>query len=617
VKFSIGLRLFFAVLLSILSVALISLLVMSEKVISNFSDYAANIDLDRLHEVSNELSAQYRVNHDWSFLPKTPEEQRLWFGKELTRIHQKRERKAQLRASATGSTSNTMTAANLAEIKSAKLPSLPPPPPHRIAPLPDFTFTPESASESNLQSTLEPRSESTSESVHTPHNTNISNTVNKTIAPPRPPKPPASPALPSPPEPPPPPPLPPLPSPMGAQEAISTTTTANTAKATTPKASNDHNIKKNAGIEKGDLYLRITLLDRDSRYLAGLPDNPLGENFRYLYLDGEQIGYLLVKKTTTQPDQFASDFLQSYGRSIAMIGALSVLLSAIAASLLAIHFRRPIQHLANGAKLLSEGHYDTRLNISRSDELGELSRSFNALAEKLEQAEISRKQWVADTSHELRTPVSVLRAQIEALQDGVRTASPENIALLLRQVMSLNKLIDDLYALARADIGEQVFQIQEYCLNDLIDDVLASFSEKLVSAQLTLTTTYQNQAHDKIYLKVDPERLRQVFNNLLENSVRYTAAGGHISLDITQKSEGASSHIIITLKDSAPGVPEQALKSLSERFFRAESSRNRQHGGSGLGLALCRRIIEAHDGSIHFSHSDLGGLCVTIHLAKT
>nr|WP_315477011.1 ATP-binding protein [uncultured Undibacterium sp.] len=582
-KFSIGLRLFFAVLLSILSVALVSLLVMSEKVISNFSDYAANIDLDRLHEVSNELSAQYRINRDWSFLPNTPDEQRLWFGKELTRIHEKRERKAQLRASATipESKSKTTTTARPAEIHTAKLPVLPPPPPYRIAPLPDVELA-SISSNSKTAARIE----------------------NKPIAPPEPP---APQALPSPPEPPAPPPLPPLPSPMGAQE----TAPSATANIQSNSAS------KTVGIEKGDLYLRITLLDRDSRYLAGLPDNPLGENFRYLYLDGEQIGYLLVKKTTTQPDQFASEFLQSYGRTIAMIGILSVLLSAIAASLLAMHFRRPIRHLADGAKQLSEGRYSTRLHMTRSDELGELSDSFNALAEKLEQAEISRKQWVADTSHELRTPVSVLRAQIEALQDGVRTTSPENIALLLRQVMSLNKLIDDLYALARADIGEQVFHFQPLCLNELIDEVLDSFSEKLVRAQLTLKTTYQNQIKEKVYLKADPERLRQVFINLLENSVRYTASGGHIHLTIAQKSEAPTSYIVVTLDDSAPGVPEHALKNLSERFFRTESSRNRQHGGSGLGLALCRRIIEAHGGSIHFSHADLGGLRVLIQLPQT
>lgn len=558
---------------------------MSEKVISNFSDYAANIDLDRLHEVSNELSAQYRVNRDWSFLPNTPEEQRLWFGKELTRIHEKRERKAQLKASASHSTSNTIATAKAEEVKAAKLPRLPPPPPYRTAPLPDLQLAPATASTT-----------SNSNSTH--------GTTNKTVAPPEPPVPPATP---SPPEPPAPPPLPPLPTPMGAQEPAASSIASKQSK----------EASKTAGIEKGDLYLRITLLDRDSRYLAGLPDNPLGKNFRYLYLDGEQIGYLLVKKTTTQPDQFASEFLQSYGRTIAMIGILSVLLSAVAASLLAVHFRRPIRHLAQGAKQLSEGRYGTRLNITRSDELGELSDSFNALAEKLEQAEISRKQWVADTSHELRTPVSVLRAQIEAIQDGVRTASPENIALLLRQVISLNKLIDDLYALARADIGEQVFQIQRLCLNDLIDEVLDSFSEKLVRAQLTLDTAYRNQDHDKIYIKADPERLRQVFINLLENSVRYTASGGQIRLTIAQESAGSKSELVIALEDSAPGVPEPALKNLSERFFRTESSRNRQHGGSGLGLALCRRIIEAHGGSIHFSHADLGGLCVTIHLAQT
>ncbi|MBW8899046.1 MAG: HAMP domain-containing protein, partial [Massilia sp.] len=168
------------------------------------------------------------------------------------------------------------------------------------------------------------------------------------------------------------------------------------------------------------------------------------------------------------------------------IVAASIVLSALAAVLLAAHFRKPIHRLADGARALAEGDYAIRLPLGRSDELGELAHSFNQLAGKLGAAEASRRQWVADTSHELRTPLSVLRAQLEAIEDGVRHADPETVAAMLRQVLSLNKLIDELYALARADVGELDLQRQRVDLWQLATEQAAAFADKFAAAGLRL-----------------------------------------------------------------------------------------------------------------------------------
>lgn len=298
-------------------------------------------------------------------------------------------------------------------------------------------------------------------------------------------------------------------------------------------------------------------------------------------------------------------FLQKQTEIIVIIIALSILLSAVAASLLAMHFRRPIRALLEGSRLLSNGNFATRLGETRSDELGELAHSFNQLAGKLERAEQTRKQWVADTSHELRTPISVLRAQLEAMQDGIRQASPENIALMLRQILSLNKLIDELYALARADVGELEYHMQSLDAWQLAVQEADNFKEKLEAKQLRLTMA-EAIANSKV--QGDPDRLRQVFSNLFENSIRYTAPGGCIHLSAQQR----ENTLVLTLDDSAPAVPEVALARLGERFYRVDPSRNRQQGGAGLGLALCARIMQAHHGKIAFSHAPSGGLRVDL-----
>jgi two-component system sensor histidine kinase BaeS len=391
-------------------------------------------------------------------------------------------------------------------------------------------------------------------------------------------------ALPVQPPAPPAPPMPPLPPPLIADAA-------------TPAV---------PAVEEVALQDRITLLDGAGRYLAGRPLGAGPSARRAIGAAAHPLGFLAVSRAQRPSDAMAGAFLQQLRDSLLAIVGASIVLSAAAAMLLAAHFRRPIERLASGARTLASGRFDVRLAEGRSDELGELAHSFNQLAQKLEAAEESRRQWVADTSHELRTPLSVLRAQLEAIQDGVRTAGPDTVAAMLRQVLSLNKLIDELYALARADVGELAYERVPFDLWQLAREEAAAFEQKMAGAGLRFDACGPPSA----IVVADPERMRQVLANLFENSVRYTAHGGKVWLKV--RADGDV--LTISLDDSAPAVPDDALARLSERFYRVETSRSREQGGSGLGLALCRRIIETHGGKLAFAHSPLGGLRVVLSL---
>jgi two-component system sensor histidine kinase BaeS len=260
--------------------------------------------------------------------------------------------------------------------------------------------------------------------------------------------------------------------------------------------------------------------------------------------------------------------------------------------------------------MLAEGRFDVRLPAGRSDELGELARHFNTLAQQLERAESARRQWVADTSHELRTPLAVLRAQLEAIQDGVRKAGPDTVDAMLRQVLALNKLIDELYTLARADIQALDIRPERLDLWQLAGVQARTFEARLQAAGLALEV---GPAPPRSVVLADPDRMRQVLANLLENSLRYSAAGGRVALGA--ETDGAL--LRLHLDDSAPGVPDEALARLAQRFYRVDASRSRAHGGAGLGLALCRRLLEAQGAKLTFAHSPLGGLRATIAMPLT
>ena len=392
----------------------------------------------------------------------------------------------------------------------------------------------------------------------------------------------AMPAAPAPPAPPAPP-LPPLPPPRVAPVVPGAT----------------------AGGYAGDLHRRVTLLSAGGEYLAGQPPGAAPQARRAIEAEGRTLGYLAVVRGARPSDAMAFAFLEQLQSSLWIIAAAAVILSALAAVLLAAHFRKPIHRLADAARTLAAGRFDVRLPAGRSDELGELARHFNLLAEQLGSAEASRRQWVADTSHELRTPLAVLRAQLEAVQDGVRPASQETLDAMLRQVLALNRLIDDLYTLARADVGALDCRREPLDLWALAAEQAAAFGERLRDAQLVLEV---GPAPAGTTTLADSDRMRQVFANLFENAIRYTAPGGRVRLH--GACDGKALDII--LDDSAPGVPQDALARLSERFYRVDESRGRSQGGAGLGLALCCRLLEAQGAHIAFAHSPLGGLRVTV-----
>jgi two-component system, OmpR family, sensor histidine kinase BaeS len=359
---------------------------------------------------------------------------------------------------------------------------------------------------------------------------------------------------------------------------------------------------------------RIALVDASGHTLSGVVPGPLlralgSIDTRWLPLtaDDQIVGYLAVAGASSADDKLAVAFLLQKRGELGVIAGIGLLLSIALAMLLAAHFRRPIGKLVDAARMLEGGRFDTRMDDSRTDELGELASTFNHLAGRLERGELGRRQWVADTSHELRTPLAVLRAQIESLEDGIRAPTPENLGLIRKHVETMTRRVDDLYELARADRAEMKYEKRRVDFWPIVEAVAAGFRDRATAAGLSVVAATDAFTSTVI---CDADRMQQVLVNLMENAVRYTDSGGQIH--VRGRSEGGA--LLITIDDSLPGVSEPSLDRLGERFFRTDIARAGKHGGAGLGLALARQIVEAHGGQLAFAASDLGGLQATVSL---
>jgi two-component system sensor histidine kinase BaeS len=354
---------------------------------------------------------------------------------------------------------------------------------------------------------------------------------------------------------------------------------------------------------------RFALLDADRQRIAGFTQPSPDAVERPIVVDGLTVGWLVLTPFESVSSGAEKRFADAQARSAWAVGGAAVLLAAGVAFWVSRRLLRPVRRVADATHRLAAGDYATRVPASGpgDDEIGRLSHDFNQLALTLQRNEAMRREFMADVSHELRTPLGVLHGELEALQDGVRRLDQQALRSLQGEVATLHKLVDDLYELSLADVGALSYRKTELDLRELIDGTAGAFGERLAGSGLALQLELPDQPLPAFG---DERRLRQLFNNLFENSCRYTDAGG--ALRVSARREDGST--VIDVQDSAPGVGPEQLPRLFERFFRAEASRSRRSGGAGLGLSICQRIVEAHEGRIEARLSPLGGLWLRVEL---
>lgn len=310
-------------------------------------------------------------------------------------------------------------------------------------------------------------------------------------------------------------------------------------------------------------------------------------------------------------EQMHAEEAYTYATAISIGVALGV--SAMAALVVTWYFSRRVQRsvaeVSFAAAAVADGRYDFRVSSPQlGDDFDSLAQAFNQMAGRLESVETTRRRLFGDLAHEIRTPVSVLEAYLEAVEDGVKTLDRETITMLRDQTRRLVRFADDVAALAHAEEGHTSIAPKSVAPDAVIDTVVTAAADRFAAKGVTLTS---HADADLPSLWADPHRLGQVLGNLIENALRHTPRGGRV--DIAAGADHGD--LTITVTDDGEGLVAEHLPHVFERFYRADVARDRDHGGAGIGLAIAKALVEAHHGHITASSRGLGtGTTFTITL---
>jgi len=363
------------------------------------------------------------------------------------------------------------------------------------------------------------------------------------------------------------------------------------------------------------LNLPIAITNDDGEILFG-PDRAL-EGKRISHVNVVRDQTLVIKSDDTSEERFMvplsgtawrSPLEENFIRSIPgallpaglIVGGIALLLSfGIVGQTIA-----PLRKLDAATRKVAEGNFAERVDVKGDDEVGHLALSFNNMAASLERSEKSKRNMIADVYHELRTPISIVQSGLEGLIDGVIEPTPENLSALHDRTQLVGRLVNDLQQLALADAGQLSIESSPCDLGELFTHIETAIGAELEEREIEFVTNFGLQ--DGL-IEADVQRIEQVILNLLSNAERHTPDGGRIELSAHRNS---NDQIEISVCDSGPGIPESELESIFERFYRADKSRARASGGSGLGLTIAKVLVEAHGGRIWAENAQTGGACV-------
>ncbi|MCD9024636.1 sensor histidine kinase [Cohnella silvisoli] len=259
-------------------------------------------------------------------------------------------------------------------------------------------------------------------------------------------------------------------------------------------------------------------------------------------------------------------------------------------------FTRPLQRLIPAVEKVAGSDFQFQLPVTTKDEFGKLTKAFNQMTQRLLHAEEVRKRLVADVAHELRTPLTIIQSRLEYIQEGGQQVPPETLLPLQDEVMRLSKLVDDLHQLTLAEAGKLPLAKQHIDLTELLQRMIEILKPEADERQIGVSI----ESHAKrAVAHLDPHRMMQVFYNVLSNAIRYTMPGGSVAIRIAvDHRENGAAFAAISIADTGVGIPEEQLTFVFNRFHRVEEARSRHAGGMGLGLAIAKEFVEAHQGSI-------------------
>lgn len=344
---------------------------------------------------------------------------------------------------------------------------------------------------------------------------------------------------------------------------------------------------------------RTILVDREGRIVADSANKLIGQTVGQDWAEpvgfvvdrGVAVGIVYVNPLGPADDPQRATFLASINRALLLAAGVA----GLAAVLLTLGISRrilgPVGTLTAAARRMERGDLTQRVEVQSDDELGELARAFNAMADGLARLEGLRRNMVSDVAHELRTPLSNIRGYLEALRDGVVQPKQEVIDSLYEEAMLLNRLVDDLQELALAEAGQLRLERRPVAAADLINRAMEAARAQAGANGIALRADWPA---DLPLVNVDPQRIGQVLGNLLSNALTHTPAGG----EVVVAARAREAEVEVSVRDTGEGILAEHLPYIFERFYRADRSRSRATGGTGLGLAIAKQLVEAHGGRI-------------------